>query len=84
VWLKVEVVDMLLKHTYDDKIQQGLCPRSTAGDGLVTPILCVPLFEKAVMDSDVGRLNWLVVPLFETEKIGPSGLANRIIRFYQF
>jgi hypothetical protein len=35
VRLKVEVVDMLLKHTYDDKIQQGLCPRSTAGDGLV-------------------------------------------------
>jgi hypothetical protein len=71
VWPKVEVVDMLLKHTYDDKIQQGLCPRSTAGDGLVTPILCVPLFEKAVMDSDVGWLNWLVVPKVLVEKHFP-------------
>jgi hypothetical protein len=59
-WPKVKVVDILQKHIDDDKIQQGLRLR---GDGLAAR-----LFEKAVMDSDIVRLNRLVVPKVHVEK----------------
>ncbi|TVU17605.1 hypothetical protein EJB05_33652, partial [Eragrostis curvula] len=71
---KAEVVDMLRKHTYDDELRQGLrsfAAGAGAGGHAAAPVPRVPLFEKAVTPSDVGRLNRLVVPKVHAEKHFP-------------
>ncbi|TVU17639.1 hypothetical protein EJB05_33687, partial [Eragrostis curvula] len=72
---KAEVVDMLRKHTYDDELRQGLRSFAAGAGGggghAAAPVPRVPLFEKAVTPSDVGRLNRLVVPKVHAEKHFP-------------
>ncbi|XP_044971967.1 AP2/ERF and B3 domain-containing protein Os01g0141000-like [Hordeum vulgare subsp. vulgare] len=70
---KAEIVDMLRKQTYADELRQGL--RRGRGMGVrAQPMPSwarVPLFEKAVTPSDVGKLNRLVVPKQHAEKHFP-------------
>ena len=71
---KAEVVDMLRKHTYDDELRQALRSGGAGGGGgdhALALVPQVPLFEKAVTPSDVGRLNRLVVPKLHAEKHFP-------------
>ncbi|KAG2616472.1 AP2/ERF and B3 domain-containing protein Os01g0141000-like [Panicum virgatum] len=71
---KAEVVDMLRKHTYDDELRQALRSGGAGGGGgdhALALVPRVPLFEKAVTPSDVGRLNRLVVPKLHAEKHFP-------------
>ncbi|XP_044971965.1 AP2/ERF and B3 domain-containing protein Os01g0141000-like [Hordeum vulgare subsp. vulgare] len=70
---KAEIVDMLRKHTYADELRQGLRRgRGMGARAQPTPSWArVPLFEKAVTPSDVGKLNRLVVPKQHAEKHFP-------------
>ncbi|XP_066338732.1 AP2/ERF and B3 domain-containing protein Os01g0141000-like [Miscanthus floridulus] len=78
---KAEIVDMLRKHTYADELRQGLRRgRGMGARAQPTPAWArVPLFEKAVTPSDVGKLNRLVVPKHHAEKHlkhGPEAVAT--------
>uniref|UniRef100_A0A8I6XID7 AP2/ERF domain-containing protein n=1 Tax=Hordeum vulgare subsp. vulgare TaxID=112509 RepID=A0A8I6XID7_HORVV len=70
---KAEIVDMLQKHTYADELRQGLRHgRGTGGRAEPTPSWArVPLFEKAMTPSDVGKLNRVVMPKHHAEKHFP-------------
>ncbi|KAE8793609.1 AP2/ERF and B3 domain-containing protein [Hordeum vulgare] len=70
---KAEIVDMLRKQTYADELRQGLRRgRGMGGRAQPTPSWArVPLFEKSVTPSDVGKLNRLVVPKQHAEKHFP-------------
>ncbi|XP_062192283.1 AP2/ERF and B3 domain-containing protein Os01g0141000-like [Phragmites australis] len=70
---KAEIVDMLRKHTYADELRQGLRRgRGIGARAQPTPAWArVPLFEKAVTPSDVGKLNRLVLPKQHAEKHFP-------------
>ncbi|KAG9152903.1 hypothetical protein Leryth_012520 [Lithospermum erythrorhizon] len=88
---KVEIVDMLRKHTYNDELEQskknygmfGKGKRVNNKDGLGGPfgsglalIPREPLFEKTVTPSDVGKLNRLVIPKQHAEKHFPLQGGN--------
>ncbi|XP_062180825.1 AP2/ERF and B3 domain-containing protein Os01g0141000-like [Phragmites australis] len=70
---KAEIVDMLQKLTYDDELRQGLSrSRSIRVHTQPTPAWArVPLFEKTVTASDVGKLSRLHVPKQHAEKLFP-------------
>ncbi|VFQ64557.1 unnamed protein product [Cuscuta campestris] len=74
---KLEIVDMLRKHTYDDELEQF---KAGGGGGAAAAATAAkksgnasrePLFEKAVTPSDVGKLNRLVIPKQHAEKHFP-------------
>lgn len=75
---KLEIVDMLRKHTYDDELEQF---KAVGGGGTAAAAATAarksgnasrePLFEKAVTPSDVGKLNRLVIPKQHAEKHFP-------------
>ncbi|KAG9129316.1 hypothetical protein Leryth_026247 [Lithospermum erythrorhizon] len=87
---KVEIVDMLRKHTYNDELEQSKKNYGIFGygkglgqDGFGGPAgsdrskKCrEPLFEKAVTPSDVGKLNRLVIPKQHAEKNFPLQGGN--------
>jgi RAV-like factor len=62
---KSEVVDMLRNKTYADELQRGVRGRDVPAPPAWAR---VPLFEKAVTPSDVGRLHRLVVPKKHAER----------------
>lgn len=83
---KLEIVDMLRKHTYNDELQQS----KRYGGGTTTTTTTTTaaahslqnaasesdrevLFEKTVTPSDVGKLNRLVIPKQHAEKNFPLG-----------
>ncbi|CAO2204737.1 unnamed protein product [Urochloa humidicola] len=59
---KPEIVGMLRSQTYDDELRRRGVPAPPPAWARV------PLFEKAVTPSDVGRLNRLVVPRKHAER----------------
>ncbi|CAH1435742.1 unnamed protein product [Lactuca virosa] len=73
---KVDIVDMLRKHTYKDELEQSKRSCSLnktpftngfrSGDNLVNAR--EQLFEKTVTPNDVGKLNRLVIPKQHAEK----------------
>ncbi|CAI9275694.1 unnamed protein product [Lactuca saligna] len=73
---KVEIVDMLRKHTYNDELEQSKKSRSLnktpitngfrLGDNLVNA--WEQLFKKRFTPRDVGKLNQLVIPKQHAEK----------------
>ncbi|WOK92471.1 AP2/ERF and B3 domain-containing transcription repressor RAV2-like [Canna indica] len=87
---KLEIVDMLRKHTYHDELQQS--KRSFGAVKKKSPALpsraAAPdqssaggtqrqhLFDKAVTPSDVGKLNRLVIPKQHAEKYFPLQKAS--------
>ncbi|XP_022733864.1 AP2/ERF and B3 domain-containing transcription factor RAV1-like [Durio zibethinus] len=88
---KVEIVDMLRKHTYNDELEQSRKSYGFNGNGKRVVRNDVgfgsfglklkareQLFEKAVTPSDVGKLNRLVIPKQHAEKYFPlqSGTAS--------
>lgn len=78
---KMEIVDMLRKHTYNDELQQSKLRQRTAavaaapaGSGSESDTTEREiLFEKTVTPSDVGKLNRLVIPKQHAEKNFPLG-----------
>lgn len=79
---KLEIVDMLRKHTYNDELQQSKRQRGpTTADSAsgTSPNYSgwdskrEVLFEKTVTPSDVGKLNRLVIPKQHAEKNFPMG-----------
>ncbi|CAH9114910.1 unnamed protein product [Cuscuta europaea] len=81
---KLEIVDMLRKHTYGDELKQfkDAFGGIENGDGIIiSPTFTKParnnnssrepLFEKAVTPSDVGKLNRLVIPKQHAERHFP-------------
>ncbi|XP_051122275.1 AP2/ERF and B3 domain-containing transcription factor RAV1-like [Andrographis paniculata] len=85
---KVEIVDMLRKHTYNDELEQGRRNhggrRTGRGGGLCNAggdraaNAREHLFEKAVTPSDVGKLNRLVIPKQYAEKHFPLQSGNSL------
>nr|GMD35114.1 AP2/ERF and B3 domain-containing transcription factor RAV1-like [Ipomoea batatas] len=84
---KLEIVDMLRKHTYGEELEQFKAAfgkfrnRSNRKDDntLDNPnnsSTREPLFEKAVTPSDVGKLNRLVIPKQHAEKHFPLQAAT--------
>ncbi|KAA0066636.1 AP2/ERF and B3 domain-containing transcription factor RAV1-like [Cucumis melo var. makuwa] len=80
---KLEIVDMLRKHTYNEELQQskrhqrgamavdsGSFPHYS-GSGSGSDSKREVLFEKTVTPSDVGKLNRLVIPKQHAEKNFP-------------
>ncbi|CAM8876540.1 unnamed protein product [Rhodiola kirilowii] len=72
---KLEIVDMLRKHTYTDELEQSKRHSSSnynrPDPRLFTGSAREQLFEKAVTPSDVGKLNRLVIPKQHAEKHFP-------------
>lgn len=71
---KMEIVDMLRKHTYIDELEQS--KRNNGFQKTIDRIYQVTksrnyLFEKTVTRSDVGKLNRLVIPKQHAEKYFP-------------
>ncbi|OEL20269.1 putative AP2/ERF and B3 domain-containing protein [Dichanthelium oligosanthes] len=64
---KSEIVDMLRNHTYADELRQGIRRGVPAPPAWAR----VPLFEKTVTPSDVGKLNRLIVPRKHVERYLP-------------
>ncbi|CAI9768046.1 unnamed protein product [Fraxinus pennsylvanica] len=87
---KVEIVDMLRKHTYNDELEQSKRRNYGSRDWnwKRDAGICISfgdararnarelLFEKAVTRSDVGKLNRLVIPKQHAEKHFPSQSGN--------
>ncbi|RCV24579.1 hypothetical protein SETIT_5G096700v2 [Setaria italica] len=61
---KSEIVDMLRNQTYADELRHGV----RRGVPALPAWARVPLFEKAVTPSDVGKLNRFVVPKKHAER----------------
>ncbi|URE48022.1 AP2 ERF and B3 domain-containing [Musa troglodytarum] len=85
---KAELVDMLRKHAYHDKLQQSKRAR-WAGTGTVDGQRRTPsylrsgreiLFDKVVTPSDVGKLNRLVIPKQHAEKHFPLKSGSSVAR----
>ncbi|WOK98651.1 hypothetical protein Cni_G07363 [Canna indica] len=78
---KVEIVDMLRKHTYHDELQQSKRCAAHAGSRSAHASSAAAdwraaarrehLFDKTVTPSDVGKLNRLVIPKQHAEKHFP-------------
>ncbi|CAL9128912.1 unnamed protein product [Musa textilis] len=77
---KVEIVDMLRRHSYHHELQQSR--RSSRGAAMAgateSPVGAQRqhLFDKAVTPSDVGKLNRLVIPKQHAEKHLPPQEAG--------
>ncbi|KAG6470807.1 AP2/ERF and B3 domain-containing protein Os01g0141000-like [Zingiber officinale] len=71
---KEEIVDMLRKQTYRDELKLVRNRGAAAAAGAEQR---KPLFEKALMPSDVGKLNRLVIPKHHAEKHLPLGDDDR-------
>ena len=72
---RVEIVDMLRKHTYYDELEQS---RLTYAMDFDPTTVCgrEQLFEKVVTTSDVGKLNRMVIPKQYAEKHLPLQLLS--------
>lgn len=66
-----DVIDMLRKQTYRDELKLIRNRRAAAGEQRK------PLFEKVLMQSDVGKLNRLAIPKHHAEKHLPLGEDNK-------
>ncbi|TKY46026.1 AP2/ERF and B3 domain-containing transcription repressor TEM1 [Spatholobus suberectus] len=72
---KSEIVDVLCKHTYDDKIQQSMHNERCRHDRKTNMLCraarvtrCEQLFKKTVTPSDVRKLNQPMIPKQHVEK----------------
>ncbi|XP_023549821.1 AP2/ERF and B3 domain-containing transcription factor RAV1-like [Cucurbita pepo subsp. pepo] len=76
---KMEIVDMLRKHTYNEELEQrkrqrgAIAAANTAVHHSGSDSKREVLFEKTVTPSDVGKLNRLVIPKQHAEKNFPMG-----------
>ncbi|KAJ6796924.1 DNA-binding protein RAV1 [Iris pallida] len=85
---KLEIVDMLRKHTYRDELERSrrllsgssaaaaAANTSTNSNNVIKRGSVEHLFEKKVTPSDVGKLNRLVIPKQQAEKHFPLRTAS--------